>query len=128
MTFANQPASGKELSLPVRQSARILVAEDPFIISFLRTVLQRLGHEVTTGDPAQLCKLLSDGVLKVDLVITNSPSLFVGMASQVAMLYIAASPDPAEVEPFPVCRTLRKPFRNDELREAVDELLRVVVP
>jgi len=107
--------------------ARILVAEDPFINSFLRTVLTRRGHKVATGEPYQASDLVLRGDLKADVVITNTPQAFLPLADTLPLLYIAASPDPELVVRFRKCRVLRKPFRNEELLDAVEDLARLVV-
>jgi hypothetical protein len=105
--------------------ARILVAEDPFISNFLRTVLQRHGHMVVTGEPDQASELLRAGGV---VVITNKPEAFLPFAGTLGLLYIAANPDPELTLQFPACRVLRKPFRNDELLEAVEQLAQLDVP
>jgi hypothetical protein len=118
-----QPISRAE-----RTGATILVAEDPYINTFLRTVLQRHGHRVLTSDPDQGSDLLRAGGLKADLVVTNRPEAFLSFADTLPMVYIAAAPDPALALQFHACRVLRKPFRNDDLIEAVSELAQVDVP
>ena len=109
-------------------SARILVAEDPFVSKFLRAVLQRHGHNVVTGEAAQASELLRAGSVIANVVITNQPEAFLPLAGTLPLIYIAANPDPELASRFPTCRVLRKPFRNDELLEAVKELAHGVVP
>jgi hypothetical protein len=108
-------------------SVRILVAEDPFVSGFLRAMLQRHGHEVVTCDAARAGSQLAQGTLQVDMVITNQPGAFLPFAGTLAMLYIAANPDPSIALSFPGCRILRKPFRNEELLDAVEELAQRVI-
>jgi hypothetical protein len=108
--------------------ARILVAEDPFVGSFLKTILQRRGHQVVTCEAHRASELMEQGNIAADVVITNTPEAFVGFAGTVHLLYIAATPDPGAISQFPACRVLRKPFRNDDLLEAVEELTHTVVP
>jgi hypothetical protein len=117
------------LSAPSDESGepRILVAEDPFINSFLRAVLTRRGHKVSTGEPYQASDLVLRGDLKADVVITNTPQAFLPLAETLPLLYIAASPDPEVAMRFRKCRMLRKPFRNEELLNAVEDLTRLVV-
>jgi len=103
-------------------SATVLVAEDPFINSFLRTVLQRHGYKVVTTDQHQGSNLVRTGGVQPDVVITNKPEAFLPFAEDRPMLYIAASPDPELALRFQTCRVLRKPFRYEDLLEAVDEL------
>ncbi len=107
--------------------ARILVAEDPFVSSFLRTVLQRRGHTVITCEASYASQLLSQGTMSADVVITNTPEAFLSFAGNLHMLYIAANPDLEMAEHFATCRILRKPFRNTELLEAVEGLADTVV-
>jgi hypothetical protein len=102
--------------------ASILVAEDPFVSSFLRAILTKKGHKVVTGEALRLSALLSQGTLAADIVITNRPDAFLQLASTQPVLYIAANPDPNLARQFSACRMLRKPFRNDELLLAVEEL------
>jgi hypothetical protein len=108
-------------------SARILVAEDPFVGSFLRTVLQRHGHKVVTGEAVYSSELVRQGRIAADVVITNDPEAFLPLAGTLPLLYIAASPDPELASKFAACRVLRKPFHNDELLEAVEDLAHSVV-
>lgn len=106
----------------------ILVAEDPFVSSFLRTVLQRHGHTVVIADAARVSDLLQRDSVSADVVITNRPDLFLEFAPRIHLLYIAATPDFDLASQFPMCRVLRKPFRNDELLEAVDDLAQSAIP
>ena len=106
---------------------RVLVADDPFVCSFLRTVLQRHGHHVVIAEASRASQCLREGGVTADLVITNQPEAFLLLAATVPMLYIAANPDPDLAAQFHNCQVLRKPFRNDALLEAVDELTHVVV-
>jgi hypothetical protein len=107
---------------------KILVAEDPYINSFLRTVLQRHGHEVITGQPDQMTEFIRAGAMKARVVITNRPEAFLPFASALGVLYIAANPDPELASQFPTCRVLRKPFRNEDLLAAVEQLAQIDVP
>ncbi len=124
--------SGSSVSTAFQQEhpapARILVAEDPFVSTFLRAVLKKRGHEVVTGDAVHASELLHQGSVAADLVITNDPEAFLEFAGMLPMLYIAATPDPDLASRFSVCRVLRKPFRNDELLAAVEQLTGSVVP
>jgi hypothetical protein len=115
--FESQPAS-----------AKILVAEDPFVSTFLRTVLQKHGHKVMTGDAVRTSELLRQGSVAADMVITNRPEVFLEFAGRVPMLYIAAAPDQDLASKFAICRVLCKPFRNDDLLAAVEQLADSVVP
>ena len=109
-------------------SVRILVAEDPFVGTFLRTVLQKHGHKVVTSDAVRATELLREGAIAADVVITNQPDAFLEFAGTQPILYIAASPDAGLASQFAICRVLRKPFRNEELLETVEQLAGSVVP
>jgi len=109
-------------AVPLLISARVLVSEDPFVSSFLRTILQRRGHNVVIGSAAGVSELLHLGSPAACVVITNRPEAFLEFAANIHLLYIAAAPDFDLASRFPNCRVLRKPFRNDELLEAVDSL------
>ena len=129
MAIHSESSSSRQPFLrPPQDSATIMVAEDPYINTFLRTVLLRHGHKVVTSDPVQGSDALRTGGLKVDLVITNQPEAFLPFADTLPMVYIAASPDPELALQFQACRVLRKPFRNDDLLEAVETLARRDVP
>jgi CheY-like chemotaxis protein len=104
-------------------AALVLVAEDPFIGTFLRTLLGRHGYRVEATSPARAFEMVSTGELRPDLLITNSPQDFIPVADRIAILYTAAMPDSDLASRFPVCRMLRKPFRNEEILEAVASLV-----
>jgi CheY-like chemotaxis protein len=123
MVLHSERSPGPE-SLPQRQetAATILVAEDPFINSFLRTVLQRNGYKVLTTDPGQGSDWMRGGGVKADVIITNKPDAFLPFGEDLPMLYIAANPDPELALRFGACRVLRKPFRYEDLLDAVEDL------
>ena|SRR5271165_6388830 len=127
--MAMQPASAGRPELLCERSgcAKILVAEDPIVSTFLRAVLQRHGHEVVTGEYPEARELVRRGDARNHVVITNRPDVFLPFAETLPVLYIAANPDPALALQFPICRVLRKPFRNGDLLEAVEDLARRVV-
>jgi hypothetical protein len=129
MGIHSESSLGPHASLPGGPvSARILVAEDPFVTGFLRTVLQRHGHKVVTGEAVGASELLRDGSVAANLVITNRPEAFLPFAGTLPLLYIAANPDLELASRFLTCRVLRKPFRNDDLLDAVEDLAHRVVP
>src|SRR5437764_1141877 len=100
---------------------QIVVVEDAFVRSFLRTALERLGCVVicaSTGDAAE--RLRNGGI---DLLVTNTPAVFAEFADSVPLLYTAAFPDPAVAAGFRRWAPLRKPFPASELTAAVDRLL-----
>jgi hypothetical protein len=127
MQMSIYSASGPQPFLPeVSASADILVIEDPFVSSFLRAVLQKHGHKVVIGEAVRSSELLRQGGIAPRLVITNRPEVFLKFAGALPMLYIAANPDSELAMQFPNCRVLRKPFSNDQLLGAVQELSHVV--
>jgi CheY-like chemotaxis protein len=103
-------------------STVVLIAEDPFIASFVRTLLHRNGYEVVSAGAERGVELIEAGELRADLVITNTPEVFLPVADRVRLLYLAAMPDPSLIAGFPSAIALRKPFCNDELIEAVQFL------
>ena len=76
-------------------SGVIVVVEDPCVRNFLRSVLERQGYEVLSGEVRHGLAVLSAGCQEVQLLITNVPSAFTEFAGRVPLLYLAALPDPA---------------------------------
>jgi len=105
-------------------SRKIVVVEDVFVRSFLRTALARHGYEVICAAPAQAAQLLQNG--GIDLLITNVPQTFAAFGAQVPLLYLAAFPDPALAVDYSRWLALRKPFQTTELMLLVEQLLRPV--
>jgi hypothetical protein len=122
------PAGSTALFTGQAHSVKILVAEDPFVSSFLRTVLQRQGYEVECLEPEHAAALLQEGRTAPGMVITNKPQAFLEFAGTLPLLYTAASPDLVLAEQFSHFEVLHKPFRNDQLLMAVEELTHCVVP
>ena len=110
----------------VSASADILVVEDPFVSNFLRAVLQKHGHKVVIVEAVRASELLRQGNIAPQLVITNRPEVFLKFAGVLNVLYIAANPDSELAMQFRNCLALRKPFGNDLVLEAVEELAHVV--
>ena len=86
-------------------------------------MLRRHGHQVVIVEAEHALQLLQSGELDADLVITNLPLVFQPVAAQIRLVYIAAAPDATLAEQFPQCSVLRKPFRNEDLLDAVDHLI-----
>jgi DNA-binding response OmpR family regulator len=108
---------------PKRQNVgAILVVEDLVVRNFLRMTLERRGYEVICAEPPDALQLLRDGACPVDLLITNTPSLFTGFLD-VPVLYLAACPDPAVTQEFRECIALRKPFHPAQLMNHVADLM-----
>jgi DNA-binding response OmpR family regulator len=107
--------------------ANILVVEDPFVGRFLKAILQKSRYEVSAIEAFPACERLRQRNIGVDLVITNRPEIFREFAATLPLLYIAASPDYLLASQFPHCLVLQKPFRNEELLDAVECLTGSVV-
>jgi hypothetical protein len=128
MPIYSQPAA-EPPSPPKNPAATdILIAEDPFVSSFLRTVLQRQGHKVVIAEARNAGELLRRRSIAPNVVITNRPEVFLEFAGSVHLLYLAAAPDARLASQFLNCRVLRKPFLNGDLLEAVEELTHLVIP
>jgi hypothetical protein len=100
---------------------RILVVEDVFVRSFLRTALERLGHTVVCASAADAVRHLKAG--EVDLLVTNTPAAFGEFGEAVPLLFVAAFPDPALASTYRRWLPLRKPFQASELTIAVERLV-----
>jgi DNA-binding NarL/FixJ family response regulator len=101
----------------------VLIAEDPFVAGFVRTLLRRQGREAVITTAERGLALLQAQDLNPDLVITNTPQEFLPVAGRINLLYLAAMPDPSLIASFPSARSLRKPFSREELLGAVESLL-----
>lgn len=102
---------------------RILAVEDPLVGRLIHGILTRDGYTVVEAEPWRAFELLRDPEEKFAVLITNQPYLFLEFAGSIAVLYVAASPNPEWVARFPRCRALHKPFRPQELIELTRELL-----
>ena len=99
-----------------------MVVEDLFISNLIRTLLVRNGFHVVRVGAQHGIEMLKTGEAPVDLVITNTPDLFLPFRDRIPMLYLAATPDLELAARFRSCRALRKPFHAAQLIEAVGEL------
>ena len=123
MDSQNESSSGPEsLARAGHALLTILVAEDPFINSFVRTLLQREGYKVVTTDHFRGGDLVRTGGVQADVVVTNKPEYFLPFSENRPLLYIAANPDPELALRFQKCRVLRKPFRYEDFLEAIEAL------
>ena len=116
--------AGSRPIMPKAGSGVIVVVEDPFVCHFIRTVLERRGYRVLSGDARHGLAALRDGSQQVQLLITNVPAAFTEFRSRVPLLYLAALPDPGLASPYRNSRVLSKPFHPNELLALVQELLR----
>lgn len=104
-------------------SARIMVVEDPFVSSFLGSLLTKHGYQVVFAAGPQGLDLLRTGEATPDLLVTNQPAIFAAVGDSLPLLYLAAFPEPEQASAFPICGTLRKPFQPRQLLEAVQDLV-----
>ena len=104
-------------------SGAILIVEDPFVTSLLRSLLAKHGFSVACSSVNAAREALRGPGMSADLLITNRPSLFAEAGDRVPLLYLSACPDPDEVAAFRNCVSLPKPFQPRELLEAINELL-----
>ena len=116
--------SGTSKYMPTETgSGVIVVVEDPFVRNFLRTLLERQGYKVGSGEVPHGLAALRDGGQKVRLLITNVPAAFTEFADRVPLLYLAALPDPSLASQYRNRRVLSKPFHPHDLLASVQELL-----
>jgi CheY-like chemotaxis protein len=108
--------------MPCPDQGAILVVEDPVIRRFVKTALGPGGRRVIESDVPHALRLLRAGSSHVYLLITNTPAVFAEFASDLRVLYLAASPDWDVAAQFRDLRVLTKPFGVAELRKAVEEL------
>ena len=108
---------------PPKETSVVAVAEDPFVRRYMRCLLERRGYQVIESDAGNVRRLLESGEVKIDLVISNTPSVFSPFARQLPLVYLSAAPDPDLVSGFSCQRTLQKPFQPAEVLSAVQELL-----
>ena len=118
------PFSAGASQARVPSSGQIVIVEDVFVRSFLRTALERAGYLVACATTEEAVRLLGEG--NAGLLITNTPLDFVAFAGSVPLLYLSAFPDPGAAETFMNWRSLRKPFQTRNLMRLVSELLQTV--
>jgi len=99
------------------------VVDDPFVRAFIRTLLERNGYRVVEGDLDCGLMLVRSQQTVIDILITNNPAPFAGSSSDLTVLYVASCPDESLVRPFRRWRTLRKPFRPQQLLLVLEDLL-----
>jgi hypothetical protein len=104
----------------------IAVIEDPFVSKFLRDLLTRRGYRVLESSALQIKGMITEGGMSFALVITNQPNELVSFASDLPLLYLAASPDSGLIARFRNGRALRKPFQTQQLLNAIGELTEAV--
>lgn len=107
---------------PSPQSGLILIVEEPSIRRLVKNVLQRKGHAVLEADARRALRLVEGHETVVKLLITNLPHAFAELEGTVPILYLATSPDWDLAARTRRLRVLQKPFRTQELLEAVGEI------
>ena len=100
----------------------ILIVEAPIVQKFLRAVLEREGYKPVEAVPQSALETIELSGPSGGLVITNAPGIFLPVAEQVPLIYIAACPDLDLAARFRCCRVLQKPFHPTQLLEAVRSL------
>jgi hypothetical protein len=113
---------------PPQHECTVAVAEDPFVRRYVRSLLVKHGFQIVENDARLTRQLMESGELKPDVLITNAPDAFADIAAKLPVVYLAAAPDPALVEPFRLSRMLRKPFQAHQLLEALSELTAGALP
>jgi len=101
----------------------VLVVDDPYVRSFVRTLLERHGYKVIATDLASGLELVSTGGTQIDVLITNQPAAFAGHSRDLPLVYIAAFPEESLALPFHRRRLLSKPFAPQQLLQALDDLV-----
>jgi hypothetical protein len=109
-------------------SGLVVIVEDPFIRSFLRTLLTRAGHRTVELSPQQGVDLVGSGKVHVKALITNTPELFRSVAGELPLIYTTSNPDPDATQGFAQCHVLRKPFQAGQLLDALNEVSATVIP
>ena len=113
------PSASLSTMAPRSNSGVIVIVEDPFIRRFVRSVLERSGHDVMESDAQDAYKLAANGSASVKLLITNKPDIFEHLEQTLPMLYLASCPDWELASRFSNLRVLQKPFHAQDLLEAV---------
>jgi len=106
----------------------VVIVEDPFIHTFLRTALNRAGHHTTELNVQNAVDLLCSGRHHVKALITNTPRPFLSVAADIPLIYTTSCPDPGATEGFSHWCIVRKPFHAGQLLEAVHDVSNVVLP
>jgi len=95
------------------------MVEDPFICTYVRNVLARRGYQFLLADVRHGIEMIERSEPKIAMLITNRPEAFLSVSERVPVLYLAAFPDLDLASHFRACRVLTKPFRAEQLVEAV---------
>ena len=107
---------------PKSASGLVLMVEDPFVCTYVRSVLVRRGYEFVEADAEGALQVLARREPPVCVLITNQPEPFLEYSDHVPVLYMASFPDLSLASRFRACRPLAKPFRSEQLVDAVEHL------
>ena len=102
----------------------VLVVDDPYVRSFVRTLLERHGYNVIAADLARGLELVSTEGTHVDALVTNQPAAFAKDCRDLALVYIAAFPEESLALPYRRRRLLSKPFAPQLLLQALEDLVK----
>jgi CheY-like chemotaxis protein len=113
----------------------LAVDDEPFLLEYVRRVLQRCGHRLLLADNGgEAWAIFEDGSSEIDLVLTDlvMPGSFDGLElakrirrsrPQVPVLFMTGAPqsDPVTAKLCRDRRLLKKPFYPDQLVALVQE-------
>jgi DNA-binding response OmpR family regulator len=99
-----------------------VVVEDPAVSRFVGKVLQRAGYSVLELGLKPALEAARTGEIKMRMLITNIPHVFVGAAAHVPLLYVAAEPDRNRARGYGKHSLLQKPFHPADLLSAVKQM------
>lgn len=100
----------------------MLVVEDPLISKLVRAVLRKQGYAVVVAEPSEATEMLRSPETGGQILLTNSPAIFLEFATKTPLLYLSSAPNPQLEAAFRQCRVVLKPFSPNELVRAVGEL------
>jgi CheY-like chemotaxis protein len=102
---------------------QVLIVEDPLVRRLIGGILRRAGFNVIEAGILRAIEMLDGGSEDVALLVTNAPEHFLKWSQTLALVYVAASPDPWKAEKFRRCRMLHKPFHPEALADAANAVL-----
>ncbi len=108
--------------MPQPDQSPLVVVEDPLISNLVRTLLLRQEYTVITSGVGDAIELLRRPEPFHGILVTNTPTFFIGFADRLRLLYLSGMPDPGIEALFPRCRVVRKPFAPAALLQAVKDL------
>jgi hypothetical protein len=109
------------------ESGVVLIVEDRFICTYLRSVLTRAGYRAVEAEHRTAVSLIHSGEVPVKAIITNAPETLQAEASRLPLIYTTSCPNPDATEGYRCYRILRKPFQPADLLDALREVCAAVV-